>query len=152
MTLPFRWKRVLGFWLLLFVPLYAVNFLLYAVYLAGRSPFAFAALQALTPLAYLGVGFLYYRHDGATGWGPRLAVIPVWLLLALAASAALVQAVYGYSWTSIVNFQVLQNQGANFAAMLAAAWLVSRKHSPSIPTVPVPSSGDLDALEGPKFE
>ncbi len=147
-TLPVRPLRVLGFWALMFVPLYALNFLLYAYWLASKgSPIIFAALQAVTPLAYLGVSFLYYRKDGASGWLPRLAVMPVWLLLSLIASAALVLPVYGYDWRSILNGQVLQNQGPNFAGMLAAAYLVTRnqRKTPSQPS-------EIDGLEGPKFE
>lgn len=152
-NLPVRPLRVLGFWVLMFVPLYAANFFLYAFFVASNgSPLVFAALQALTPLTYLGVGYLYYRKDGAVGWMPRLAVIPVWLILTLLTSATLVLPVYGYDWSSILNFQVLQSQGANFAAMLFAAYLVMRKQM-KIPKeeamVPV---SDVDALEGPKFE
>lgn len=151
-NLPVRPLRVLGFWALLFVPLYAANFLLYAFFLATKgSPFVFAALQALSPLSYLGVSYLYYRKDGASGWLPRLGVIPVWLVLTLLASAALVLPVYGYDWRSILNVQVLQSQGANFAGMLFAAYLVMRKQM-KVPKEEIPTASDVDALEGPKFE
>lgn len=153
-NLPVRPLRVLGFWALMFVPLYAANFLLYAFLLASNgSPFVFAALQALTPLAYFGVSYLYYRKDGASGWMPRLAVIPAWLILTLLASALLVGPVYDYTWSSILNFQVFQSQGANFAGMLFAAYLVMRKEmkSPKEEIALAPTN-EMDGLEGPKFE
>lgn len=158
MNLPVRPLRVLGFWIAMFIPLYAMSFLLYAFWVASKgSPVATAALQALTPIGFFVASYLYYRKDGASGWIPRLLIIPVWILLSIAASAVLVQPIYGYSWQSILNAQVFQNQGPTIAMLLLANFLVSRKKTPSQPPLSLkeeeaPFTSDVDSLEGPKFE
>mgnify|MGYP001609772045 CR=1 FL=1 len=120
-------KRLLGYWLIMFVLVYATSFLLFGFLLVTENPFVYVTLQVLTPLSYLFFGWLYFRKVVVNTWSTRFFAAVVWIALTLAASAALIRPVYGADWTWAINTRVLSGQVLNVAAIIVAGFVASHR-------------------------
>ena len=114
---PLFLKRWIGFFLLFFCVGYPVSLVIYTAYQVTQYPFVLLGGVIFTPLWALLVSYLYFRF-ARNDWTARLATAVGWIALTIFLSAILVEPVYGYSWSTILNWGVVNANWVNVAAIL----------------------------------
>lgn len=110
-------KRWFLFFLLLFIVWYPVAFLLITMYGILQYPIFLFAGNVFTPLWILLVSYLYFRK-ARDDWSARFVTAIGWMVLLFVFSAILVKPVYGYEWTSVFSWDVINANWVNFVAIL----------------------------------
>ncbi|MBI4257063.1 hypothetical protein HY626_03345 [Candidatus Uhrbacteria bacterium] len=110
-------KRWLAYFTLLFVVWYPVTFLIVTMYSIIQHPIFLFAGNVFTPLWILLVSYLYFRK-ARDDWDARFVTAVGWMLLLFLFSAILVQPVYGYPWTSVFTWNVINANWVNLVAIL----------------------------------
>mgnify|MGYP001558264880 CR=1 FL=1 len=110
-------KRWFGYFILMFIVWYPVTLLVVTMYSVLQQPIFLLAQNLFTPLWILLVSYLYFRH-ARDDWAARFVTAAGWMALLFLFSAALVQPVYGYPWTSVLTWEVLNANWVNFVAIL----------------------------------
>lgn len=113
-------KRWFGYFALLFVVWYPVTLLLVTMYSILQHPIFLFAGNVFTPLWILLVSYLYFRK-ARDDWFARIVTAIGWMVLLFVFSAILVQPVYGYEWSSLFTWQVINANWVNLAAILVGA-------------------------------
>ncbi|NQV90548.1 hypothetical protein HQ487_04050 [Candidatus Uhrbacteria bacterium] len=121
-------KRWIGFFLLFFIIWYPSSLLLLTIYQITLIPILSIALNMLTPLLSLLIGYLYFRH-ARNDWTARLVTGFGWVILMFFFAGLLVKPVYGYDWTSIVNLGVINMNWINVVAIVIAGVVA---HKPAL--------------------
>lgn len=110
-------KRWFLYFLLLFVVWYPVTLLIVTMYSILLHPIFLFAGNVFTPLWILLVSYLYFRK-ARDDWSARFATAVGWMVLFFVFSAILVKPVYGYEWTSVFSWDVINANWVNFVAIL----------------------------------
>ncbi|MFA4846176.1 MAG: hypothetical protein WC654_06495 [Patescibacteria group bacterium] len=110
-------RRWFGFFFLFFVVWYPISFVLVTVYQMAGQPVLYVALNVFTPLLALLMSYLYFRK-APNHWSSRLVTAFGWMFLMFVLSVLLVRPVYGFDWTSIVNWNVVNANWINIVAIL----------------------------------
>lgn len=110
-------KRWFLFFFLLFVVWYPVMILIVTMYSILQQPIFLFAGNVFTPLWILFVSYLYFRK-ARDDWAARFITAVGWMALLFVFSAILVQPVYGYPWTIILSWNVLNANWVNLVAIL----------------------------------
>lgn len=110
-------KRWFGFFLLLFVVWFPVAFLLITMYNLLQHPLFLFVGNVFTPLWVFLVSYLYFRKT-RNDWFARFVTAIGWMILFFVFSAITVKPVYGYEWTSVFTWQVINANWINFVAIL----------------------------------
>lgn len=126
-------KRWFGFYFLLFVVWYPVTFLLVTMYGLFQHPIFLFVSNVFTPLWLLLVSYLYFRN-ARDDWSARFVTAVGWMVLLFVTSAVLVKPVYGYAWTSIFTWQVVNANWVNLVAILVGG--IAAHKSPPAPVQP----------------
>ncbi|MCR4314204.1 MAG: hypothetical protein NUV84_03085 [Candidatus Uhrbacteria bacterium] len=121
-------KRWFLFFLLLFVVWYPVMILIVTMYSIFQHPIFLFAGNIFTPLWILLVSFLYFRK-ARDDWFARFVTAIGWMVLLFLFSAILVQPVYGYPWTAIFTWNVINANWVNLLAILVGG-IAAHKSSP----------------------
>lgn len=121
-------KRWFLFFLLLFIVWYPVTLLLVTMYSILQHPIFLFAGNVFTPLWILLVSYLYFRK-ARNDWFARFVTAIGWMLLFFLFSATLVQPVYGYPWTMIFTWDVINANWVNLAAILVGGVAAHRSLS-----------------------
>lgn len=122
-------KRWFGYFALLFVVWYPVMFLIVTMYsMFQHSIFLFVG-NLFTPLWLLLVSYLYFRK-ARDDWSARFVTSVGWMVLFFLCSAILVKPVYGYEWTNIFTWQILNANWINIVAILVGG-VAAHKSSPA---------------------
>ena len=114
---------------MLFVVWYPGSFLLYIAYNVTKNGVMYVALNAFYPLVIFVIAFLYFRKS-INDWNDRFAVAFGWTVLMFLIAALLVEPVYGFSWTSILNISQIESNWSPFLAALLAGILVRISKNP----------------------
>lgn len=110
-------KHWFGYFALLFVVWYPVMFLIVTMYSILQHPIFLFAGNVFTPLWILLVSFLYFRK-ARDDWSARFITAVGWMVLLFVFSAILAQPVYGYSWTMIFTWDIINANLINLVAIL----------------------------------
>ncbi len=110
-------RRWFAYFFLLFVVWYPVTFLIVTMYSIIQHPIFLFAGNVFTPLWILLVSYLYFRK-AQDDWPARFATAIGWMILFFLCSVLLVQPVYGYPWTSIFTWDVINANWVNLVAIL----------------------------------
>ncbi|TAL50665.1 hypothetical protein EPN81_02275 [Patescibacteria group bacterium] len=110
-------KRWFGYFALLFIVWYPVSFLIVTMYNILQHPIFLFVGNVFTPLWILLVSFLYFRK-ACDDWTARFVTAIGWMLLLFLFSAILLQPVYGYPWTTLFTWNVINANWVNFIAIL----------------------------------
>lgn len=122
-------KRWFLFFLLLFVVWYPVMMLIVTMYSLLQHPIFLFVGNVFTPLWILLVSYLYFRK-ARDDWSARFVTAFGWMGLFFLFSALLVQPVYGYSWTTIFTWNVINANWVNLVAILVGG-IAAHKTAPS---------------------
>ena len=126
-------KRWFAFYILLFVVWYPVMLLVVTMYSILEHPIFLFAANVFTPLWILLVSYLYFRN-ARDDWTARFVTAIGWMILLFISTAALVEPVYGYSWTTIFTWDVVNANWVNLVAILVGG--IAAHRSTPIPTQP----------------
>jgi len=122
-------KRWFAFFFLMFIVWYPVTLLLITMYSILQHPIFLFAGNVFTPLWVLLVSYLYFRK-AQDDWPARFVTAFGWMILFFLFSAILVQPVYGYPWTSIFTWNVINNNWVNLVAILVRGVAAHKTTSP----------------------
>lgn len=123
-------KRWFGHFALLFVVWYPVTLLLITMYGVFEHTIFLFVRDVFTPLWALFVSYLYFckaRDD----WNARFITAVGWMVLFFFFSAILARSVYGYEWTMILSWDVINANWVNFVAILVGG--IAAHKSPPAP-------------------
>ena len=126
-------KRWFGYFVLLFIVWYPVMLLLVTMYSILEQPIFLFAADVFTPLWILLVSYLYFRK-ARDDWEARFVTAVGWMVLLFVCSAALVEPIYGYSWTTIFTWDVVNANWVNLVAILVGG--VAAHRSTPVSTQP----------------
>lgn len=118
-------KRWFGYFLLLFAIWYPIAFLLVTMYGIVLHPIFLFVGNVFTPLWILLVSYLYFRK-ARDDWFARFVTAVGWMVLFFVISAVLIQPVYGYAWTSVFTWQVINANWVNLVAILVGGVVAHR--------------------------
>ncbi|OGL97578.1 hypothetical protein A2318_00815 [Candidatus Uhrbacteria bacterium RIFOXYB2_FULL_45_11] len=121
-------KRYFLYFLFLFLTLYPGSFLLYVGYTVTKSGVLHVAMYAYFPILIFFFSFFYLRKS-INDWNDRFIVAFGWIALTLIFSALLVPYVYGFDWTSIINFSQMRANWSTLLAVFLAGILASLQKS-----------------------
>lgn len=110
-------RRWVLFFLLFFIVWYPGSLLIVTAYEVTGQPALFIAGTVFAPLWLLLVSYLYFRK-ARDDWEARIITSIGWIALMFLFSALLVRPVYGYEWTTIINWDVLNANWINLAAIV----------------------------------
>ncbi|MBI4435130.1 hypothetical protein HY630_00515 [Candidatus Uhrbacteria bacterium] len=110
-------KRWFGFFFLMFLVWYPVTLLLVTMYEILLHPVFLLVGNIFTPLWILLVSYLYFRK-ARDDWSARFTTAIGWMAMFFLLSAVLAEPVYGYSWTSVFTWDVVNANWMNLAAIL----------------------------------
>lgn len=127
--LSFFTKRWIGFFLLYFCIGYPVSLLIYSAYQVTQSSYLILGGVIFTPLWALLVSYLYFR-GARNDWEARLVTAFGWIALTILLSSVLVSPVYGYHWSTILNWGVVNANWMNVAAVLVGGVAARRPRPP----------------------
>lgn len=113
-------RRWFGFFLLYFLIWYPISFVLVSTYQVTGNATLYIATNIFTPLWALLISYLYFRK-AQNNWSARFATSLGWMFLMFILAGFLVKPVYGYAWTSIVNWNVINANWINVVAILVGA-------------------------------
>lgn len=122
-------KRWFLFFFLLFVVWYPVMLLIVTMYSILQHPIFLFVGNVFTPLWILLVSYLYFRK-ARDDWTARFVTAIGWMVLFFVFSAILVKPVYGYEWTSLFTWQIINANWVNLAAILVGG-IAAYKSSPA---------------------
>jgi hypothetical protein len=105
------------FFLLLFIVWYPVTLLLITMYGLLQHPIFLFVGNVFTPLWILLVSYVYFRK-ARNDWFARFVTAIGWMCLFFLFSAILIKPVYGYEWTTIFSWDVMNANWMNLAAIL----------------------------------
>lgn len=142
-------KRWVLFFLLFFLIWYPGSLLIVTAYEVTVQPFLFIGGVVFTPLWVLLVSFLYFRN-ARDDWTARFTTAIGWIALMFLFSAILVQPVYGYHWTSIINLDTLNTNWINVLAILVGGTVAHKTPDITINEFLMPS--DLEPSQTTKQE
>lgn len=126
-------KRWFLFYTLLFIVWYPVMLLVVTMYSILEHPIFLFAANVFTPLWILLVSYLYFRN-ARDDWTARFVTAIGWMILLFISTAALVEPVYGYSWTTIFTWDVVNANWVNLVAILVGG--IAAHKSPPSPAQP----------------
>ena len=123
---PYLSKRYFAYFSLLFLLVYFGTLLLVGAHNVTQDAVLGMALQVYFPLLSFVFAFLYFRKS-ANDWNDRFIVVVGWTLMTIVLSALLVKPMYGYDWSTILNWQSISGMWISMVAMLGGgilqAWL-----------------------------
>lgn len=123
-------KRYFLFFCFLFLLWYPGSFFLYIGYSVTRMEFIHVAMNLYFPLLMFIFSFLYFRKS-INDWNDRLCVAFGWIALSFIFSALLVNVIYGFDWTSVMNLPQIEASWSPFLAVLLAGmilkWIEKKK-------------------------
>jgi|GEM_PF-3176159 hypothetical protein len=119
-------KRFVVYWIISFVVWYGSSLLFYAFFQATLNPMVLFASQIFAPIFLLFMGWLYFRGVTRNDWASRFVTALVWIGLALVFAAALMQPVYGASWTSLLSKNVAIGQAMNVIGLVIGGYVAHR--------------------------
>lgn len=122
-------KRWFLFFLLMFIVWYPVTLLIVTMYGILQRPIFLFAGNVFTPLWILLVSYLYFRK-ARDDWSARFTTAIGWMVLFFVLSAILVKPVYGYEWTSVFSWDVINANWVNLVAILVGG-IVAHKSTPT---------------------
>lgn len=120
-------KRWFGYFALLFLVWYPMSLVLVTAYQVTANPLLFIAGNVFTPLWTLLVSYLYFRN-ARDDWSARFFTAFGWIILMFLCSAVLVGPVYGESWTSIFNLNVINANWINIVAILIGGFAAHKSN------------------------
>lgn len=118
-------KRWWKFFVLFFVVWYPISVILVTAYQVTASAYAFMAINLFAPLWFLIAAYLYFKN-ARNDWQARFFTAFGWVILMFFLAALLVKPVYGYSWTTIVNLDVLLANWINVIAVIVAGMVAHK--------------------------
>lgn len=121
-------RRWLVFFLILFVTWYPVSFFIVTIYQATENPILLFIGNIFTPLWILLISYLYFRR-ARNDWPARFVTAIGWMALLFLFSALLARPVYGYDWTSVVNWDVVNANWINVVAIIVGGIAAHRSTS-----------------------
>lgn len=113
-------RRWFGFFLLYFLIWYPISFIIVSAYQATGNPTLYIAANVFTPLWTLVISYFYFRK-AQNDWSSRFATALGWMFLMFVLAGFLVKPVYGYTWTSIINWDVINANWINVVVILVGA-------------------------------
>jgi len=125
-------RRWFGYFALLFVVWYPVTLLIVTMYSILQHPIFLFAGNVFTPLWILLVSFLYFRK-ARDDWSARFVTALGWMMLFFVFSAILIGPVYGYPWTTLFTWDVINANWVNLVAILVGG-IAAHKSTPTPPT------------------
>jgi hypothetical protein len=131
------------YFLLYFVIWYPVSFILFTSYQATASFYVFVTMHLFPPLWLLIVAFLYFRK-ARNDWNARFITAFGWLLIMLILAVLLVEPVYGYPWTAIINTQALMADWVMVVAVLVAGMIAYKPKTESL--IPEGETGNYEDI------
>lgn len=113
-------KRWFIFFLVYFLIWYPISFILVTTYQVTGYPVLYIGASVFTPLWALIISYFYFRR-AQNNWPSRFATSFGWMFLMFVLAGFLVKPVYGYDWTSIVNWNVINANWINVVAIIVGA-------------------------------
>lgn len=113
-------RRWFLFFLIYFFIWYPISFIIVSAYQATGVPVLYIAANVFTPLWALLISYFYFRK-AQNNWSARFATAFGWMFLMFVLAGFLVKPVYGYTWTSIINWDVINANWINVVAILVGA-------------------------------
>lgn len=113
-------KRWFIYFLIYFLIWYPISFLLVTTFQVTGHPALYIGASVFTPLWALIISYGYFRK-AQNNWPARFATAFGWMFLMFVLAGFLVKPVYGYSWTSIINWDVINANWINVVAILVGA-------------------------------
>ncbi len=110
-------RRWFGFFLLYFLIWYPISFVIVSTYQVTGNPTLYIAANIFTPLWALLISYLYFRN-AQNNWSARFTTSLGWMFLMFVLAAFLVKPVYGYAWTSIIDWNVINANWINVVAII----------------------------------
>lgn len=124
-------KRWFLYFLLLFVVWYPVTLLIITMYSILQHPIFLFAGNVFTPLWILLISYLYFRK-ARDDWSARFVTAIGWMVLFFVFSAILVKPVYGYEWTSVFSWDVINANWVNLVAILVGGVAAHKSTPPAM--------------------
>jgi hypothetical protein len=118
-------RRWFGFFLLFFLIWYPMTFIIVTTYQVTGNPTLSIASNVFTPLWALLISYVYFRK-AQNNWSARFATSLGWMFLMFVLAGFLVKPVYGYAWTSIINWNVINDNWIIVVAILVGAITASQ--------------------------
>jgi hypothetical protein len=100
--------------------------LIFTAYQATQISYLILGGMIFTPLWALTVSYLYFK-SARNDWNARIETAFGWIVLMILISAALVSPIYGYHWSTILNWDVVNGNWMNAAAIFVGAIVAAKK-------------------------
>ena len=115
-------KRWFLYYLLLFVVWYVGTLFIFSWYEVTNSDVAYVGFQLYQPMAVFLVSYFYFRKARNT-WNDRLVTAVLWVLVTYILAVLLVEPVYGYDMSTVLNWHSFQSNWINLAAIIFAGFV-----------------------------
>jgi len=119
-------KRYFLMFVLFYVIWYPGAFVLSTLYETIPNIVFYIALNVYYPAVLALVAYFYFRKS-PNDWNDRFITAFGWTAMALLITAAISQPVYGYSWTLVLNWEVIKGNWLGIFLILSAAFFARKK-------------------------
>lgn len=115
-------KRYFAYFSLLFLLVYFGTLILVSAHNVTQDAVLGMALQMYFPLLAFVFAFFYFRKS-TNDWNDRFIVVVGWMFMTIVLSTILVKPMYGYDWTTVLNWPSISGLWIPCVTMMGAGIL-----------------------------